>query len=78
MKPDAKPRTVDFTGTPSSEEGYDFHWIVDRETFETVAGRVPVPDEQIRKGGYRLYLRDVAALFRGKRRVRVKLSVSLA
>ena len=72
---EAKPRVVEFTGRPSREDEGDAHLVVDRETFVRVAGREPTADEKIAKGRYRLYWREMAALLRGKRKVRVKLTV---
>lgn len=71
--PEAKSRSVMFSGTPSGDG--DGSLIVDRETFETVAGRAPAGDEVIGRGKYRLFLEDWAALFRSKRKVVVKISV---
>ncbi len=73
--PEAKSRVVEIVGTPSIEDGYDFHLIVDRMEFEKAVGRAPTSDEWIGKGRYRLYVRDAAALLRGRRKVRVRLSV---
>lgn len=72
----AKSRTVTFEGVPSGPDEGDFHWKVDRETFEKVTGREPNEDEVIGRGRYRLYPAQTAAPLRVNRRVRVRLSVT--
>lgn len=74
MPTDAKPRTVEFEGVPGSEDD-EFHFVVDRKTFERVAARDPEADEKLGRDKYKLYPRAWAAGMRSKRKVRVKLTV---